>query len=379
MTNHNENAMAAQVLSLPEMIRSEFDQLDKQIRLLMNHEECLSVKRVVITGCGDSHMAGVAAELAFEQLAGIPTEPMRAMKAGRYASPYLISRYPHNPLTIGISVSGTVARTREAVGLFAKRGYPTVAITGTPGSPLAQMADKVVDCTIPEFPFAPGVRNYRMSLLALYLLAIRLGEVQDRYSQGEADQLRQALRNTAEAIEATIELIAGKTLSLAQAVAEEKSFVFVGDGPNFATALFGAAKVIESAGRHAMGQESEEWAHLQFFSAVETSTPTFLISPGYRGHDRVGDLMAPLARIGRITVAIVPEGDQVVGPFADWLLPVAGNVPEAFTPMVYPVATELFAAHLSDVVGEPIFRRGNPRYEPQIDARNTEILTEIEP
>lgn len=378
MTNQNENPMIAQVLSLPEMIRTEFDGLDRQIRLLMNHEESLSVKRVVITGCGDSHMAGVAAELAFEQLAGIPTEPMRAMKGGRYAAPYVISHYPHNPLVIGISVSGTVARTREALGLFAKQGYPTIAITGNPDSALAQMADKVVDCTIPEYPFAPGVRSYRMSLLALYLLAIRLGEVQDRYSQGEADQLRQALRGTADAIEATIEAVAEKPLSLAQAVADEKSFVYVGDGPNFATALFGAAKVIESAGRHAMGQESEEWAHLQFFSAVETTTPTFLISPGYRGHDRVGDLMAPLARIGRTTIAIVPEDDEMVGPSADWLLPVVGQVPEAFTPMVYPVATELFAAHLMDVIGEPMFRHGNPRYDPRQDARDTEILTEID-
>jgi glucosamine--fructose-6-phosphate aminotransferase (isomerizing) len=322
-------------------------------------------------------MAGLAAELAFEQIAGIPTEPMRAMKSGRYAAPYTGSHYPHNPLVIGISVSGTVSRTREALGLFAQKGLPTIALTGNPESPLAQLADKVLDCTIPEFPFAPGVRNYRMSLLALYLLAIRLGEVQDRYSQNEAKKLRQDLLSTAEAIEATAEAVNQKTLELAKAVAEEKSFVYVGDGPNFATALFGAAKVIEAAGSHAMGQESEEWAHLQFFTSVDTTTPTFLISPGYRGHHRVGDLMAPLKRIGRITVAIVPEGDQVVGPHADWVLPVIGDIREAFTPMVYPVATELFAGHLSDVTGEPIFRSANPRYDPKIDARTTEIITDI--
>ncbi len=378
MTDHNENPMMAQILSLPELIRQEFDGLDDQIPQLMSRRECLSVKRIVITGCGDSHMAGLAAELAFEQLAGIPTEPMRAMKAGRYASPYVVSHHPHNPLVIGISVSGSVARTREALGLFADQGYPTIAITGNPESPLAQIAGSVVDCTIPEYPFAPGVRNYRMSLLALYLLAIRLGEVQHRYSQDEAARLRQALRNTAEAIEATIERIAAETARLAQALAEEKSFVFVGDGPNFATALFGAAKVIEAAGRHAMGQESEEWAHLQIFSAVEPATPTFLISPGYRGHDRVGDLLAPLKRIGRTTIAIVPEGDGVVGPAAEWLLPVVGQVPEAFTPMVYPLATELFAAHLADIVGETYFRVDDPRYDPRLDARDTPILSEIE-
>lgn len=378
MTNQNENSMIAQVKSLPEMIRSEFGALDRQVRLLMNHDECLSVKRIVITGCGDSHMAGIAAELAFEQIAGIPTEPMRAMKSGRYAAPYRLSHYPHNPLVIGISVSGTVSRTREAVGLFSKQNLPTVAITGNPDSPLAQAADKVIDCSIPEFPFAPGVRSYRMSLLALYLLAIRLGEVQDRFSQGEAKILRQNLLNTADAIEATIEAVDEKSFELAQAVAEEESFVYIGDGPNFGTALFGAAKAIEAAGVHAMGQESEEWAHLQYFTTVETSTPTFLISPGYRGHNRVGELMPPLKKIGRITVAIVPDGDQLVASKADWVLPVLGDIPEAFTPMVYPVATELFAAHLSDVIGEPFFRRDNPIYDPRTDIRDTVIVTNIE-
>lgn len=378
MTNQNENSMIAQVKSLPEMIRSEFGALDRQVRLLMNHDECLSVKRIVITGCGDSHMAGIAAELAFEQIAGIPTEPMRAMKSGRYAAPYRLSHYPHNPLVIGISVSGTVSRTREAVGLFSKQNLPTVAITGNPDSPLAQAADKVIDCSIPEFPFAPGVRSYRMSLLALYLLAIRLGEVQDRFSQGEAKILRQNLLNTADAIAATIEAVDEKSFELAQAVAEEESFVYIGDGPNFGTALFGAAKAIEAAGVHAMGQESEEWAHLQYFTTVETSTPTFLISPGYRGHNRVGELMPPLKKIGRITVAIVPDGDQLVASKADWVLPVLGDIPEAFTPMVYPVATELFAAHLSDVIGEPFFRTDNPIYDPRTDIRDTVIVTNIE-
>lgn len=372
-----QNAMLAQVHSLPELIRTEFKALDHRVRQVINHEESYNVKRVVMTGCGDSHMAGVAAELAFEQIAGIPAEAMRAMSGGRYAAPYKLSQHPHNPLVIGISVSGTVARTREALGLFAKQKLPTIALTGNPNSPLARLADHVLNCAIPSFPDAPGVRSYRISLLALYLLAIRLGEVQGRYSQGEADALRRDLLSTADAIEATIAAVDERTLALAKAVANEKSFIFVGDGPNFATALFGAAKVIEAAGSHAMGQESEEWAHLQYFTGVEISTPNFIISPGYRGHDRVGDLMAPLKRIGRTTVAIVPEGDRLVGPAADWVLPVVGRVREAFTPMVYATATELFAAHLSDVTGEPFFRAGNPRYYPRVDIRDTPIVTEI--
>ena len=323
-------------------------------------------------------MAGVAAELAFEKLAQIPTEPMRANTGGRYASPYTLSHFPNNPLVLAISVSGTTARTLEALGLFKNSGLPTMALAGNPDSPMGKMADKVLACTAPEFAPAPGIRTYRMSLMALYLLAIRLGEVKGLYSQDDAGKLRQSLLSTADALEATIAAVSDKTRKLAEAVASEKSHVFVGDGPNFATAMFWAAKVIESAGVHAMGQESEEWAHLQYFSSVEAGTPTFLISPGYRGHARVGDLMDPLKNIGRKTIAIVPEGDTVVGPRADWVLPVVGDIPEVFTPMVYPVATELFAAHMSDVMGEPFFRETNQGYIKNKDIRKTEIITEVE-
>jgi len=355
--------MIAQVESLPGMIRDELDTLDARVRRLMDHNEYLSIKRVVITGCGDSHMAGLATELAFETLSGIPTEPMTAMQAARYGLPYQPKSFPRNPLVLGISVSGTVARTREAVAIARAEGALTVAITATPDAPLAQAAEKMLDCTVPDFAFAPGVRSYRVSLLSLYLLAIRLAEIHGRLTQEEANALRQELKGTADAIEATIEAVNTRTRQLAEAVADQKEFVFTGDGPNFATALFGAAKVIEAAGRHAIGQDTEEWAHLQYFVNVDTQTPTFLISPGARGHSRVAELVEPVKRVGRILVAVVPQGDEAIAPQADWVLPVVGNVREIFSPMVYAVAGELFAAHLSDVVGEPFFRGFSDVYD----------------
>lgn len=372
-----DNAMIAQVESLPDLIRSEFQDLDARARTVLTHDELLSTKRVVITGCGDSHMAGVATELAFEQIAGIPTEPLRAMTAARYAAPYLPQMFPLNPLVLGISVSGTVTRTREAVKLAGERGARTIAITGNPDSPLAGVAQKILDCRIPDFAWAPGVRSYRISLLALLLLAIRLGEVNERYSQGEANAMRDELKNTADAIEATIEAVNDKTRELAEAVAEYDNFVFVGDGPNFATAMFGAAKVIEAAGKHAMGQDTEEWAHLQYFTSIDPQTPTFVISPGYRGHNRVAEVVEPMKRVRRSIIAVVPEGDEVIAPDADYVLPVAGPLREAFTPMVYPIASELFAAHLSDVIGEPFFRTANDDYDEGNDIRISDVVESL--
>jgi glutamine---fructose-6-phosphate transaminase (isomerizing) len=370
--------IVAQVKSLPELIRSEFETLDMRVRRLLNHNECLSVKRIVITGAGDSHMAGVAAELAFEQIAGIPTEPMTAMQAARYGTPHFEKLFPRNPLTIGISVSGTVARTREALALARNEGALTVAVTANPNSPLAAAAERVFDCTVPDFAPAPGIRSYRVSLLVLYLLAIRLAEVSGRLTQAQAGQVREQLKGTADAIAATIQAVEERTRELATAVAEQTNFVFVGDGPNYATALFSAAKVIEAAGRHAMGQDTEEWAHLQYFVNVEPATPTFIISPAGRGHGRAAELVEVMRRIGRTVIAVVPEGDEQIATGADWVLPVVGEVPEVFSPMVYAVAGELFSAYLAQAVDEPPFRGFADVYEPGgITIRNSAVIDTV--
>ena len=370
--------IVAQVKSLPELIRSEFETLDMRVRRLLNHNECLSVKRIVITGAGDSHMAGVAAALAFEQNAGIPTEPMTAMQAARYGTPHFEKLFPRNPLTIGISVSGTVARTREALALARNEGALTVAVTANPNSPLAEVADLILDCTVPDFAPAPGVRSYRVSLLMLYLLAIRLAEVSGRLTQDQAGQMREQLKGTGDAIEATIQAVEERSRELATAVAEQTNFVFVGDGPNYATALFSAAKVIEAAGRHAMGQDTEEWAHLQYFVNVDPATPSFIISPAGRGHGRAVELVEVMRRIGRTVIAVVPEGDEQIAAGADWVLPVVGEVPEVFSPMVYAVAGELFSAYLSQAVDEPPFRGFADVYEPGgITIRNSAVIDTV--
>ena len=370
--------IVAQVKSLPELIRSEFETLDMRVRRLMNHNECLSVKRIVITGCGDSHMAGLAAELAFEQIAGIPTEPMTAMQAARYGTPHFEKLFPRNPLTIGISVSGTVARTREALALARNEGALTVAVTANPDSPLAAAAERVFDCTVPDFAPAPGIRSYRVSLLVLYLLAIRLAEVSGRLTQDQAGQMREQLKGTADVIAVTIQGVEERTRELATAVAEQTNFVFVGDGPNYATALFSAAKVIEAAGRHAMGQDTEEWAHLQYFVNVEPATPTFIISPAGRGHGRAAELVEVMRRIGRTVIAVVPEGDEQIATGADWVFPVVGEVPEVFSPMVYAVAGELFSAYLARAVDEPPFRGFAHVYEPGgITIRNSAVIDTV--
>ncbi|MDQ6925233.1 MAG: SIS domain-containing protein [Candidatus Eremiobacteraeota bacterium] len=316
----------------------------------------------------------MAAEMAFDTLAGIPTHPLPAMQFSRYAIRALRRDFPRSPLVVGISTSGEVSRTIEALTLARQQGALTVALTGNSESRAARAAEKVLAVSTESYGRSPGVRTYAMSLLSLYLLAIRLGEVAARYTQAEADDLRAELLGTADTIEATIAASAQAAVAIGRETGAAPNFVFVGSGPNYATALFGAAKMVEAAGKHVIGQEMEEWAHLQYFSK-EAETPTVLIAPPGESHDRAAELAQVMRHLGRRLIAVVAADDRAIAPLADAVLPIRGAVRELFSPLVSCVPVELLAAVVSHASGEPYFRQTTPMYESGNGIRLSQIRT----
>lgn len=373
----NADSMLRQVESLPALVRDEFDALDERVRRAINHHDLLSTKRIVLTGCGDSHFAALASELAFKQLAQLPCEPMTALKLARYAATYESKVFPRNPMVFGISTGGRTARTAEALQIARAEGALTVALTAGLDSPAARAAEITLNTGVANFGPGPGVRTYFASLLVLLLLAIRFREVRDLISQDEANTLRRELKRSHEALAATLELVRAPSQALAARVKDAPALMFVGDGPNLGSALYSAAKISEACALHAMGQESEEWHHLQYYITALPGMPTFFISPGGRGHGRVAELMEPARRTGRLIVAVVPEGDRVIAPHVDVVLPVAGTVREAFTPLVYGLPGALFAAQLCALLGRTPFNDFGGTYDAYRPGANNTLNSAI--
>lgn len=374
------NNMIAEIESIPKMIRDHFKDLDSQIRNVFSHNEILSTKKIFITGCGDSYYAGRAATLALKKWTGLPVEVAPALPAGRYELPYEPQTFPGNPLVFGISVSGGVSRTIEAMKIAKEIGATTVAITANIESDLAKSCDKIIDCSVEKFGHAPNVRSYKMSLMTLYLVGLHIAEVQGRMTLEEADGIRAELFGTADVIEKTLTENQDRVKKLAEEYKDHTNFHFVGHGPNLATAIFCAAKVAEATGKYAVGQDTEEWAHFEYFNNVRNDVPTFIFSPGYRGHDLAAIFVSQMKRVGRKIITVVPEGDKSLESFSTINFPVFGKVREEFTPFVYGLVGELFSAYLADAAGATFFREGDPLYKVETDHRKTEIksLKELE-
>lgn len=354
------NGMVAQIHSIPELIRSVVRSYDETIRNTLDHNLCLSVKRIYLTGCGDSHHASIGSEMAFEHIAGIPTEALPSLQFARYTVDTIPHTEPGTNIVIGTSVSGEVSRTLEALLLARQAGATTIAMTATPGSRIGKAVDIMVNTTQPPFQdppgmLIPGVRSYVANQIGLLLTAIRIGEVRGHIASSEAEAFRKEIGALGDAAEKTIESTDQAACKLARDWKDSQEFVFVGSGPNYASALFSAAKMLEASGDPAMGQDTEEWAHLQYF-ARSVKTPTFLISAGGRDLSRVEEISVAARTIGRRIAAVVPASATGVIAQADIVLPLAEGMREMFSPVITAIPGSLFAAYRSDNIGEPFFR-----------------------
>lgn len=351
-----------QVDSLPDMVGEMIDPLATVVAMALPDSLGEQTRRVFVTGCGDSHHAALNSELAFKQLAGLPCEPMTAMQFGRYAARFLPQGEPGANLVLAISVSGQVSRTAEALALGRRAGGVAIAITGNPAGALAKGADIVVKTAVPPLPtkekglIVPGMRSYVASQLALYLIAIHLGEKRGHLSQKAAREERKVLGRTAVFLEQTIARCDPLARQLAHNWRDADQFVFCGAGPNFGTALFSAAKLIEASGDAAVGQDTEEWAHLQYFGR-QTDTPTFIISAGGWDASRAAEVVVAARHIGRRVALVAPEESELAQTVDRAnLLPISGAVPEHFSPLLTCVPGALFAAYRAELLGEPYFR-----------------------
>jgi glucosamine--fructose-6-phosphate aminotransferase (isomerizing) len=362
------NPMEAEVFSLPELIREQVPVMDERVRSSFTVKDFEHIRQIILTGCGDSYYAGLGTRFFFNRLCGVPVHGLNAMDTGRYVLFDTLPDLARDTLVMTVSVSGSVTRTIEAMRIAKDKGALTIAITGNPQAPLAQACQHLIDCTIPQLPdpqddIIPGVRSYRMTLLAHYLLAVHFAETTGRISPEDGEAYRAHLLRTADAIEATLAAGAANVRTLVGTLSDEDYFLFVGHGPHRASAEFSAAKVIEAAGLIAYGQDTEEWAHIQHFENVRPAMPTFFFCSGQRGHDRVQSLIPHVKNTGRTLIGILSDGcaDDHAG--FDHVLRVEGATQEYFTPMVYPVLTELFAAYLAHQRGLTFFRREFPHYK----------------
>lgn len=330
-----QNMLAGIEAQVP-FIRDAPQTVYQQVRERLTPKQAPS--KVYLVGCGDSWYCGMATRLAFETWAGVPTEALQALEFSRYFGRFA----PRDALVVGISNSGRVARSVEAVRQARALGLHTLAGTSALDSAIAQAAEVVIDLGYAERRFAPGTSSYVASLLVQYCVALRVAELNGALSAAGVQQRLEAISAEADGMQRTLEANQPVMEALGEAAQLTDKLIFVGGGPNYGTAFFSMAKIIEAARVPAAGQELEEWAHEQYF-VTGPDTYTFMIAPPGASVDRAREQLWAANEMGSTTVAVCDAGDAETAALAKVHAPVYGSGDETLSPLAYCIPTELFA------------------------------------
>jgi len=343
--------MYDEVMQRPAYIRAQLEVLDTLVRATLPRDACRRWTQVLVTGCGDSYYAGLASEQAFEACSCLPVDVQPALQGGRYAVPSMTPP----AVVFSVSHSGRVARTIETAVLARAHGLDTVAVSGNPGSLITQEATWTLAHPLQVSGRTPGVRSYTQAQLLLILAGIYIGECRGVLNPAQAGALKGELRRTADILDASLEEHDTTASTLAAAWAKMTQFLVVAGGPNYANALFSAAKLIEACGVNAVGQELEEWAHIQFFLR-SPQLPTLLIAPPGRCFDRAVELAHVMQDLGCLLAVVGSADASVLPPSTSDSFAVRGAVPEIFSPLLTSTPAELLACHLAHQSQESFFR-----------------------
>lgn len=308
--NDYDNPMRRNVFDLPNLCRNQIVDIEKNSRMIFRDEEVFGIRRIIITGCGDSFAAGKAGKYVFEELAGIPTELVHSLDLSRFTSSAMLDMQKSSTLVIAISNSGKVTRVAEALERVGMYSVLTLAITGNPESILAKSARKCVKLNIPSFESANGVRSYLVSILALYSLAIRFGEIKCRYPMTVAEAYRSEIISYADNVESVLDKLDSQMFEIASNNTDKRMFDFVSSGPSASTAWFSHAKIIEAVGDYASYSGVEDWFHLNcFLRNISEIFTMIIVQKGGRERSRVQELIGAMNAMKR-NLWVVTESDD---------------------------------------------------------------------
>jgi len=314
--------------------------------LTLSNADLQSFERLCLVACGTSWHAALTGKYLIEEHCRIPVDVEIASEF-RYRDP-LVSK---KTLVIPISQSGetadTLAALREAKG---KEAY-IVSICNVVDSSIARESDGVIYTQAGLEIGVASTKAFITQLVALYMLAIRLGRANGRIDLEKGRKMVAALGELPHLIEKTLELDP-QIEEVACEYLTSWDAIFLGRGISYPIALEGALKLKEISYVHAEGYPAGEMKHGPI-ALIDMEMPVFILAPTDRHLIKVQSNMEEvIARGGRVIV-LCSEGDLETGKRAQYCLqiPRAG---ESLSPVLFTVALQLLAYNFAILRGKDV-------------------------
>ena len=297
-------------------------------------EQLRAVQKITILACGTSWHAGLVGKFMIEALARVAVEVDYGSEF-RYRSPIVAP----NTLALVMTQSGETADTLAALREARRQGACSISICNVVGS----MATRETDGTIythagPEIGVA-STKAFTSQLVALYLFALRLGQVRGTLSPEASRRHVDALLQLPQLLEQTLKL-APEVEEIAARFHAHTDFLYLGRGSNYPIALEGALKLKEISYIHAEGYPAGEMKHGPI-ALIDERMPIVTLAPRDHVFEKMVGTMQEVKARGGSVVALTTRGDDTLRSILDrsrdfvlhlppgpaWLTPILMVVP----------------------------------------------------
>jgi glutamine---fructose-6-phosphate transaminase (isomerizing) len=334
--------IAEQPVSILDTMRGRVDLLAPAIHLdgiPLTDRQLAAIRRVILIGMGTSLHAAMIGRQYIERLAAIPAEVENASEF-RYREPVL----QPGTLVISISQSGETVDTLAAMELAGEHGANQITICNVEGAASTRLAGaSLLTRCGPEIGVC-STKTFSASVVALYLLACKLGQARGRI---DAAELRSLLEDLSRMPALIGELVEGRDEyeELARELAPRHHVLFLGRGLQFPIAMEGALKLKEISYLHAEGYPAGEMKHGPI-ALIDGDMPVIALVPHDRLYEKMLTNVEEVRARGGTVYAIGSEGDEVLPRKAARVLRVP-SAPELLQPLLTTIPSQLIAYHVA--------------------------------
>jgi glucosamine--fructose-6-phosphate aminotransferase (isomerizing) len=313
----------------------------------ISDEELAAASSINIAACGTSWHAAQAGKYMIERLARLPVDVDYASEY-RYRNPIP----DRNALGLLITQSGETADTLAAQREMIALGSKTVAICNVVDAMIAREAHGAIYTHAgPEIGVA-STKAFTSQLTALFLLAMKLGQLRGRLDPERSIALMEQLSRIPGKIEEVLRTRSAQCEELAKDFSNARDFLYLGRGIHFPIALEGALKLKEISYIHAEGYPAGEMKHGPN-ALIDETLPVVVLATRdesdpasrLRYEKTLSNIQEVTARSGRV-IAVATEGDTTIGGLVEHVIHIPPAM-ELLAPMIEIVPLQLLAYYIA--------------------------------
>ena len=334
--------------AIRETIAGRISEIDGDVRLKlgMSDEEIKGLERVTIIACGTSYHAGMLAKNLFARAAGLSVDV-------EVASEFLNLQVLPSTLLLGITQSGETADTLMALKKAKTCGGRSLAITNVVGSTVTELVDGTVYTRCgPEIGVA-ATKTFTAQLVAIILLAIRLGRARDHLTPDQARKMLIELTKLPGLVQRVLEK-RDEIRKIAEIYAGASCYFFIGRDYLYPISLEGALKMKEIAYIPSEGYAGGELKHGPLALITEKTPVVALATCGKKIQSNIKEVRAR----GADVIALATEGDPDIAKVASRVIELPQTQP-IYSAVLCTVAVQLLSYYTANKLGLPIDKPRN--------------------